>query len=156
MVPTRGLASAWYFDDDGRLLPPHSVVRILAEETTLKHQLRLQRRHRRANMLYRRPVADGLHRLPAPTAASPQAGADQIRYYLHSDLNVKIAGAHGGISVGPDGATHQSLEEISIMGVLPNMTSGPPLRPDDRLRGSHPRCRRPGIHPLCPRGDPGA
>jgi len=48
---------------------------------------------------------------------------DQIRTTLcYSDLNVKIAGAHGGISVGPDGATHQSLEEISVMGVLPNMT----------------------------------
>ncbi len=48
---------------------------------------------------------------------------DQIRTTIcYSDLNVKIAGAHGGISVGPDGATHQSLEEISCMTVLPNMT----------------------------------
>jgi transketolase len=36
-------------------------------------------------------------------------------------LNVKIAGAHGGISVGADGATHQALEEISLMAILPNM-----------------------------------
>jgi transketolase len=36
-------------------------------------------------------------------------------------LNVKIAGAHGGISVGPDGATHQALEEITLMSILPNM-----------------------------------
>jgi len=48
---------------------------------------------------------------------------DQIRTTLcYSNLNVKIAGAHGGISVGPDGATHQSLEEISCMAILPNMT----------------------------------
>jgi transketolase len=48
---------------------------------------------------------------------------DQIRTTIsYSELNVKIAGAHGGISVGPDGATHQSLEEISCMAVLPNMT----------------------------------
>ncbi len=47
---------------------------------------------------------------------------DQIRTTLcYSNLNVKIAGAHGGISVGPDGATHQSLEEISLMSILPNM-----------------------------------
>ena len=47
---------------------------------------------------------------------------DQIRTTLcYSNMNVKIAGAHGGISVGPDGATHQSLEEISLMSVLPNM-----------------------------------
>jgi transketolase len=34
---------------------------------------------------------------------------------------VKIAGAHGGISVGPDGATHQALEEIALTSILPNM-----------------------------------
>jgi transketolase len=48
--------------------------------------------------------------------------ADQIRVTLcYSNLNVKIGGAHGGISVGPDGATHQALEEIAIMRSLPNM-----------------------------------
>ena len=47
---------------------------------------------------------------------------DQIRTTICYDkLNVKIAGAHAGISVGPDGATHQALEEISLMCVLPNM-----------------------------------
>jgi transketolase len=47
---------------------------------------------------------------------------DQIRTTVcYSNLNVKIAGAHGGISVGADGATHQALEEISLMAVLPNM-----------------------------------
>lgn len=37
-------------------------------------------------------------------------------------LNVKIAGTHGGVSVGPDGATHQALDEITLMRALPNMT----------------------------------
>lgn len=47
---------------------------------------------------------------------------DQIRTTIcYSNLNVKLGGAHGGISVGPDGATHQALEEISIMRCLPNM-----------------------------------
>jgi transketolase len=47
---------------------------------------------------------------------------DQIRTTIcYSNLNVKIAGAHGGVSVGADGATHQSLEEISLMSILPNM-----------------------------------
>ena len=47
---------------------------------------------------------------------------DQIRTTIcYDNLNVKIAGAHGGISVGPDGATHQGLEELSLMCVLPNM-----------------------------------
>jgi transketolase len=47
---------------------------------------------------------------------------DQIRTTIcYSNVNVKIAGAHGGISVGADGATHQALEEISLMSILPNM-----------------------------------
>ena len=47
---------------------------------------------------------------------------DQIRTTIcYSNLNVKIAGAHGGISVGPDGATHQALEEITLTNILPNM-----------------------------------
>jgi transketolase len=48
--------------------------------------------------------------------------ADQLRVTVaYSDLNVKIGGAHGGISVGPDGATHQAMEEISIIRSIPNM-----------------------------------
>ena len=48
---------------------------------------------------------------------------DQIRLSVcYMNLNVKIAGSHGGVSVGPDGASHQALEEITLMRVLPNMT----------------------------------
>jgi transketolase len=48
---------------------------------------------------------------------------DQVRTTIcYANLNVKIGGAHGGISVGPDGATHQALEDIALMRVLPNMT----------------------------------
>ena len=48
--------------------------------------------------------------------------ADQMRVTVaYSDLPVKIAGAHGGISVGPDGATHQAMEEIAIVRSIPNM-----------------------------------
>jgi len=48
---------------------------------------------------------------------------DQIRTTIcYSNLNVKMGGAHGGISVGPDGATHQALEDVATMRVLPNMT----------------------------------
>jgi len=47
---------------------------------------------------------------------------DQIRTTVcYSELNVKIAGAHGGISAGGDGATHQALEDLALMRVLPNM-----------------------------------
>ena len=40
----------------------------------------------------------------------------------YMNLSVKIVGTHGGVSVGPDGATHQALEEITLMRALPNMT----------------------------------
>jgi len=48
---------------------------------------------------------------------------DQVRVSVaYMDLNVNIAGSHGGISVGEDGATHQALEEIALMRIIPNMT----------------------------------
>ncbi len=54
---------------------------------------------------------------------SPGRAWDQVRVSIaYSNLPVKIAGAHTGVSVGPDGATHQALEDIAIMRVLPNMT----------------------------------
>jgi transketolase len=47
---------------------------------------------------------------------------EQIRTTVcYSNLNVKIGGSHSGLMVGPDGATHQALEEISIMRCLPRM-----------------------------------
>ena len=50
-------------------------------------------------------------------------GYDQIRNSIcYPKLNVKICATHAGISVGEDGATHQMLEDISLMRGLPNMT----------------------------------
>lgn len=47
---------------------------------------------------------------------------DQIRNTVcYSNLNVKITPSHAGISVGPDGGSHQMLEDIALMRVLPNM-----------------------------------
>ncbi len=54
---------------------------------------------------------------------NPGRNWDQLRVSVcYSEANVKIAGAHSGISVGPDGATHQALEDIAITRVLPNLT----------------------------------
>lgn len=48
--------------------------------------------------------------------------ADQMRVTIaYTNLPVKIGGAHGGISVGPDGATHQAMEEFAIVRAIPNM-----------------------------------
>lgn len=53
---------------------------------------------------------------------SPGRSWDQLRVSVcYSNANVKVAGAHTGISVGPDGATHQALEDIAITRVLPNL-----------------------------------
>jgi transketolase len=55
---------------------------------------------------------------------NPGRNWDQIRVSIcYSNLNVKIQGAHAGISVGPDGATHQALEDIAITRCLPNLTA---------------------------------
>jgi len=48
---------------------------------------------------------------------------DQIRQSIaYSEMPVKICASHSGITVGPDGATHQSLEDMALMRVLPHMT----------------------------------
>lgn len=54
---------------------------------------------------------------------SPGRSWDQLRVSVcYSNLNVKIIGGHAGLTVGPDGATHQALEDIAITRVLPNIT----------------------------------
>ncbi len=53
---------------------------------------------------------------------SPGRNWEQIRTTIaYNDSNVKVAGHHAGISVGPDGATHQATEDIAIMRAMPNM-----------------------------------
>lgn len=57
------------------------------------------------------------------SAFSAFRNADQLRISVaYNNVNVKIGGGHSGVTVGPDGATHQSLEEISFVRTLPNMT----------------------------------
>lgn len=54
---------------------------------------------------------------------SPGRNWEQIRTTIsYNDVNVKIVGAHAGVSVGPDGGTHQAIEDIALMRVLPRMT----------------------------------
>ncbi len=54
---------------------------------------------------------------------SPGRNWEQIRTTIcYNDQKVIIAGSHAGISVGPDGGTHQAVEDIAITRVLPNMT----------------------------------
>lgn len=54
---------------------------------------------------------------------NPGRSWEQVRTIMAlNETNVKIAGAHAGVSVGPDGATHQAVEDIAIMRVIPHMT----------------------------------
>ncbi len=54
---------------------------------------------------------------------SPGRNWEQIRTTIaYNNQPVKIVGAHAGVSVGPDGATHQALEDIALMRVIPNMS----------------------------------
>ena len=54
---------------------------------------------------------------------SPGRNWEQIRTTIcYNNVNVNIAGHHAGLMTGPDGATHQALEDIALMRVLPNMT----------------------------------
>jgi transketolase len=64
-------------------------------------------------------------------AFSPGRNWEQIRTTISlNDMTVKVIGSHAGISVGPDGATHQMLEDIALMRVLPNMVV---LAPGDSI-----------------------
>jgi transketolase len=60
------------------------------------------------------------------------------------EINVKIAGAHAGISVGEDGATHQALEDIAIMRVHPGMTVVVPADVHETQKATVAIARRPG------------
>lgn len=55
-------------------------------------------------------------------AFSPGRNWEQIRTTIaYNNVPVKIAGSHAGLTVGPDGGTHQALEDIALMRVIPNM-----------------------------------
>lgn len=55
-------------------------------------------------------------------AFSPGRNWEQIRTTIaYNDVPVKIIGAHTGLSAGPDGATHQAIEDIALMRMIPNM-----------------------------------
>ena len=81
---------------------------------------------------------------------------DQIRVSIcYGNFNVLIAGAHGGVSVGPDGATHQALEDLFAMCGLPNMVVSVPCdchrnAQGDRLPAA--AARRAEVHSLRARG----
>lgn len=78
-----------------------------------------------------------------PFAASyavfnPGRSWEQIRVSVcYSNLNVKLVGSHAGLVTGPDGATHQALEDIALTRVLPNMTVVVPCDFEEARKATH-------------------
>ena len=63
---------------------------------------------------------------------------EQIRTTIcYNNCNVKIIGAHAGVSVGPDGATHQMLEDLALMRSLPNMIVVVPADYEQTKKATH-------------------
>lgn len=68
-------------------------------------------------------------------AFNPGRNWDQLRVSVaYSNTNVKIVGSHAGLNVGPDGATHQALEDLAITRVLPNLQVISPTDPFEMTR----------------------
>lgn len=78
-------------------------------------------------------------------AFSPGRNNEQIRTTIAlNNLGVKIAGMHAGISVGPDGATHQALEDIALMRVQPHMTVISPCDSEEARKATLAAVETPG------------
>ncbi len=70
-------------------------------------------------------------------AFSPGRNNEQIRTTISlNEMPVKIVGSHAGVSVGPDGATHQALEDIGLMRMQPNMTVVVPVDAEEARKAT--------------------
>jgi transketolase len=79
------------------------------------------------------------------SAFSAFRNADQIRVSVaYNNVNVIIGGGHSGVTVGPDGATHQSLEEIAFIRALPNMTLVVPADYEETRKATIALIEKPG------------
>lgn len=76
---------------------------------------------------------------------SPGRNNEQIRTTISlNNVPVKIAGSHAGLSVGPDGATHQALEDIALMRVQPNMVVLSPCDAEEARKATVAAASHPG------------
>lgn len=76
---------------------------------------------------------------------SPGRNNEQIRTTISlNNLPVKIVGSHAGLSVGPDGATHQALEDVALMRVQPNMTVLSPCDMEEARKATLAAAAHPG------------
>ncbi|MFA5929251.1 MAG: transketolase C-terminal domain-containing protein [Candidatus Micrarchaeia archaeon] len=76
---------------------------------------------------------------------SPGRNWEQIRTTIcYANANVKIEGSHVGLDVGEDGATHQALEDVSLMRTLPNMAVVSPCDFEETKKAVHAAWKTPG------------
>jgi len=76
---------------------------------------------------------------------SPGRNWEQIRTTIcYANANVKIEGSHVGLDVGEDGATHQALEDVSLMRSLPNMTVVSPCDFEETKKAVHAAWKKDG------------
>jgi len=76
---------------------------------------------------------------------SPGRNWDQMRVSVcYNDVPVKFHGSHTGLTVGPDGASHQALEDIAITRVLPNMVVVAPADAEEAKKAVHAVAKMPG------------
>lgn len=76
---------------------------------------------------------------------SPGRNWEQIRTTIcYAEANVKLEGSHAGLDVGEDGATHQALEDVSLMRSLPNMAVVSPCDFEEAKKAVHAAWRMPG------------
>ncbi len=69
---------------------------------------------------------------------SPGRSWEQVRTTIaYNNSDVKVIGAHAGVSVGPDGATHQAIEDMAIMRVIPRMEVIAPADSLEARRATH-------------------
>ena len=67
-------------------------------------------------------AARGAIPFPSTFAAFLSRAGDFVRMLAISDLNVKMAGSHAGVSIGEDGPSQMALEDLAMMSALPNVT----------------------------------
>ncbi len=76
---------------------------------------------------------------------SPGRNNEQIRTTISlNNVPVKVCGMHAGVSVGPDGATHQALEDMALMRVQPNMTVVSPCDAEEARKATLAAAKHPG------------
>lgn len=110
MALTADLAQSFHYDKFAELFPERFIDCGVAEQNLMGVGAGLA-------------LAGKIPFVASFAAFSPGRNWDQLRISVcYSQANIKIISSHAGLNVGPDGATHQALEDLALTRVLPNLT----------------------------------